>query len=255
MKQIKQQILFTVALLLSAITTSAYSFEVDGICYTIKTSNSCEVTYRTFLNNSYSGMITIPSKVNYNSAEYTVVGISDYAFRDCPDIISITLPNSITNIGEFAFRNCTGLNNITIPNSVKTIGQYAFSGCSRFTHISIPKNVTYIGTCAFSGCFNIVSIKVDTENKDYDSRNNCNAIIDTYYKELITGCVNAVIPSDVISIGNDAFFGCEGLSSITIPNSVRTIKSGAFNGCGGIKSITIPKGLTTIEISAFGNCM
>ena len=99
-----------------------------------------------------------------------------------------------------------GCKNTVIPSSVTSIGSSAFSGCSGLTSISIPSSVTSIGSGAFYGCSGLTTITVDADNPVYDSRNNCNAIIQTTTNRLISGCKNTVIPSSVTSIGNYAFW-------------------------------------------------
>ena len=148
---------------------------------------------------------------------------------------------------------------IVIPQSidgkmVTSIGWSAFSDCSGLTSISIPEGVTSIGGSAFEGCSGLTTIKVDSNNKKYDSRNNCNAIIDKETNTLIAGCKNTIIPEGVTSIGWSAFSGCSGLTSITIPEGVTSIGWGAFEGCSGLTSINIPKGVTSIESFAFYDC-
>jgi len=95
---------------------------------------------------------------------------------------------------------------------------------------------------------------VDSKNSVYDSRANCNAIIETKTNELILGCKITVIPNSVTSIGDYAFFSCDGLTSITIPNSVTSIGDHAFQGCDGLASITIPSSVTSIGDYAFYYC-
>ena len=165
-----------------------------------------------------------------------------------------TIPNSVTSIGNYAFLGCSGLTSITIPNSVTSIGSSAFSGCGSLTSITIPNSVTSIGDAAFSYCRGLTSITVESENSIFDSRDNCNAIIETSSNTLIAGCKTTTIPNSVTSIGNYAFSGCSGLTSITIPNSVTSIGSSAFQGCSGLTSITIPDGVTSIGSSAFQGC-
>ena len=167
---------------------------------------------------------------------------------------SLTIPNSVTSIEAGAFALCSNLTSIAIPNSVTSIGSSAFAGCSGLTSITIPNSVTSIGISAFSGCSGLTSIIVEEGNTIYDSRNNCNTIIETESNTLITGCKNTTIPNSVTSIGNGAFYNCSGLSSITIPNSVTSIGNGAFYNCSGLSSVTIPNSVTSIGNTAYYNC-
>ena len=189
--------------------------------------------------------ITIPDSV-------TIIG--EYAFGDCTGLTSITIPNGVKYISVMAFLDCTGLTSITIPDSVTIIGEYAFFSCTSLTSITIPDSVTSIGRGVFSGCTGLTSIAVDENNTVYDSRNNCNAIIETATNTLIFGCKNTDIPNGVTSIGNDAFGGYSGLTNVTIPDSVMIIGEYAFSGCIGLTSITIPDSVTSIGESAFFCC-
>ena len=143
------------------------------------------------------------------------------------------------SIGNSAFFHCSGLTSVTLGNSVTSIGDYAFGGCSGLTSITIPNSVTSIGNYAFNGCSGLTSITVESSNSNYDSRDNCNAIIETATNTLIAGCNNTVIPNSVTSIGSEAFLNCCGLTSITIPNSVTSIGNYAFYGCSGLTSIKV----------------
>ena len=275
-------ILLTVLISTTVAKSFAYDIEVansDGVTIYYKWANnntelavSCHGSYY-----YYSGNIVIPSSVVYNGNTYSVTSIGNSAFYECYGLTSVTIPNSVTSIGSSAFYRCSGLTSVTIPNSVTSIGSSAFSDCSGLTSVtipnsvtsigddafdwcsgltsvSIPNSVTSIGETAFRRCSGLTSIVVETGNAKYDSRDNCNAIIETSSNALIAGCKNTVIPNSVTSIGYEAFDGCSGLTSITIPNSVTSIGDYAFCDCSGLTSVTIPNSVTSIGISAFDGC-
>ena len=219
----------TALLLLCCTVASAADFEVGGLYYNILSSEDKTVEV-TSGGNGYSGAVTIPGSVTYNSITY-----------------------SVTSIGNYAFRFCFGLTSIEIPSSVTSIGDEAFYYCY-LTSIEIPSSVTSIGDRAFSWCSGLTSIVVGDGNSVYDSRNNCNAIIETASNTLIVGCKNTIIPEGVTSIGDWAFFYCRGLTSIEIPSSVTSIGNQAFIGCDGLTSIEIPSSVTSIGYDAFSSC-
>lgn len=140
-----------------------------------------------------------------------------------------------------------------IPESVTSIDDYAFHFCRSLTNIVIPEGVTSIGNYVFAGCSSLTSIVVDNNNDYFDSRNNCNAIIETKSNTLIQGCASSIIPANVTSIGEGAFFSCNSLKSIVIPDGVKAIGSEAF--CkSGLTSIVIPDGVTSLGSNAFAYC-
>ncbi len=156
--------------------------------------------------------------------------IENNAFKNSSNLVSVSIPNSVTSIGSSAFSDCTSLTNITIPNSVTSIGISAFSDCTSLTSITIPNSVTSIGDEAFRGCDSLTSITIPNSVTSIGNRafRNC------------TSLTSVTIPNSVTSIGTGAFYNCTRLTSVTIPNSVTSIGSGAFNGCTSLESITLP---------------
>lgn len=175
-----------------------------------------------------TGLITIeiPNSV-------TSMGI--VAFRGCTALTSVTIGS--TNIGDNAFSECSNLTSVTIGNNVTSIGHYAFNECNSLTSIEIPDNVTSIGGGIFSDCSALSNIVVENSNSVYDSRNNCNAIIETASNMLIAGCQSTIIPNSVTYIGSSAFYKCNSLTSIEIPNSITNIGNSAFKSCGSLTTV------------------
>ncbi len=203
-------------------------FYVGGINYHITSAE--EQTVEVEIGVYYNGNVVIPDFVEWKGKEYRVKGIGECAFHACSGLANVSIPSTVTYIGNRAFEFCDGLLSITIPSSVTSISKTAFLYTS------------------------LASISVDPGNGVFDSRDNCNAIIQTEYNELLFGCKNTIIPNTVTAIGYDAFCVCTGLTSITIPNSVTSIGSYAFQGCTNLNSISIPNSVTSIGKSAFYGC-
>ena len=216
-----------------------------NISFGVDYANPLFYAHHLYLNGSEVTNLIIPN---------TVTAINSNAFYGGSGFTSVTIPNSVSSIGEFAFSGCCGLISVTIPNSVSSIRYRAFYGCSGLTSISISNSVTFIGNGAFSGCSGLTSIDVKSGNPKYDSRDYCNAIIETESNTLIAGCQNTVILNSVTSIDSYAFYNCSGLTSVNIPNSVTSIGNSAFFGCSGLTSVNIPNSVTSIGYSAFGGC-
>ena len=196
--------------------------------------------------------IRIPASVeNIGNWAFSDCGIEKISFADTMDSVieqdidgytyfsCISIPCRITSIGQFAFSGCTSLKEISIPASVTEIGEIAFDGCTSLAKIVIPASVTSIKSNVFSGCTSLKEITVDGNNPVYDSRENCNAIIETASGRLVRGCAATVIPSSVTSIGDWAFKDCTSLAKIVIPTSVTSIGEGAFSRCTSLKEITV----------------
>ncbi len=251
-------------------------------------------------NTSISGIVVIPNtyegkvvtQVSLEDCRYVtkvillsnITSIPDEAFYCCEKLSNIDLSRctSLNTIGEFAFA-FTGLTEITIPDSVTTISDAAFLftilteiaipdsvttiGASAFlftrlTEITIPDTLTSIGGGAFGGPY-LTSIIVEEGNTVYDSRDNCNAIIETATNTLVQGCSSTIIPNVITSIGGGAFAYCNnlfggtaGLTSIDLSHctNLTSIGDAAFVMCSDLKSVKLPSSLITIGESAFEEC-
>ena len=184
----------------------------------------------------------------------SIATIGDYAFYNSLWLTSLVIPNTITTIGNYAFKDCTNLTSITIPNSVTTIGNYSFQNCVGITSVTIPSSVTKIKYGPFAGCVALSSIIVDKNNTTFDSRENCNAIIETETNTLIAGCKNTIIPNGVTCLQYGAFYDCKDLTSIQLPNTITTIENDVFRGCSQLTSIAIPSSVSSIERQPFWEC-
>lgn len=178
----------------------------DGIYYSLirSTEQATVIPCET----KYTGSVKIPEKVESEGVTYSVIEIGRSAFEDCSDLTSVTIGNNVAEIGWSAFEGCSGLTSVTIGNSVTEIGWDAFYGCPSLTFVSVEKG-----------------------NTVYDSRDNCNAIIETSTNTLIFGCKKTVIPNSVTEIGACAFWECSSLTYVTIPNNVTKIGDYAFFDC------------------------
>ena len=292
------------------LTAVAYDFELDGIYY-MASDSSVMVTIG---ESPYSGVVNIPESVVHQGKTYSVTAIDHSTFRNCTALTGITIPATVTSIGEYAFMRCNGLTKVcitdlaawcsisfmsemsnpcyyahhlflndeeiislSIPDSVSTVSQYSFFGCSELDSVYIPSSVTYIGSNVFGECSGLNSITVASDNPTYDSREGCNAIIETATGTLIAGCRNTFIPDNVSAIADYAFYGCSGLMGINMPNTVTAVGQEAFyhctsllgvgissnttvigyqafNGCSSLREVIIPRSVRAIGYSAFGNC-
>ena len=197
--------------------------------------------------------------------------IANQTFRDCTNLIAVTVPASVATIGELAFYNCPSLAtaNMAEDSQLESIGYNAFRGCKNLTDFAIPATVTNIGEHAFHGCEELASITIPVgmttiETRAFQDCRKFNTItipagVTTIKDCAFSGCenletINFPENSQLIAIGTEAFYNCQKLGSVIIPASVTTMGEGVFKSCIGLISATIPAGVTTIEYETFESC-
>ena len=257
MKRLSLTLLFLTAVL----CIFADDVEIDGISYRIDlTAKTAELTD----GSTNAKAIVIPSSINHNGSTLPVKSIGEYAFSSCPNLTSVTIPNSVTTIGEFAFNKCSTLTSVTIPNSVTTIEKYAFKGCLNLTSIVIPKSVRKIERKAFGECSKLRSVTFSSSNINIDENafDDCDNFTELIYAEGCTkifpvwhpsAITHAVLPETATSIADSAFIGNE-ITSIIIPKSVTHIGVMAFKDCESLTSVTMSNSVASIGHRAFKNC-
>ena len=219
------------------------------------------------------------------------------AFEYLDNLISMTAPCSVfnkfnvkslesvvisggTSIGDNAFKNCRNLKSVTIAETVTSIGDFAFANCTEITHVIIPDTVEYMGFGVFNGCISLESLTIPfvgasatPENDEYeytfgyifgDTFYEGSVEVKQRYLENSTGKTTNItyyLPSTLTSVkvtnGNvpsHAFYNCSNLVSITLPSNATSIGSYAFYYCSSLMSITIPDSVTSVGSQAFNNC-
>ncbi|MFZ4456332.1 MAG: leucine-rich repeat protein [Bacteroidales bacterium] len=220
-------------------------FNYNGIYYEVTGPNTVSVTYDPNSNiGTYSGSVTIPSKVINEGTEYTVKSIGKWGVSLCAELTYINIPSSVDSIGEEAFSGCSSLQSINFPASVVSIDNGAFKDCVGLVSFFIPIGVKKISNNVFENCSSLSSLYLG---------NNITSIGDYSFK----GCSSLTslhLPESDTVIGRYAFEDCSKLNSINIPLKVTNIKDGTFRGCNSLISITLPGGVTSIEYAAFSGC-
>ena len=236
----KKNILVCLLALLLPCLAVAHDFEVDGIYYNItseerKTVEVTDPSDKKVVDGGYKfykDVVFIPEKVSYDGKEYTVTAIGERAFENNYELLSVVMPNTIRSIKEFAFSGCISLKSLTISSAVSEIGDYAFMGLRSLEHLA-----------------------VDSHNKTFDSRGDCNAIIRTRTNTLLVGCKTTIIPDGVEVIAGNAFISCQDTSiepfELNFPPSVEIIEPFAFNCCYPLSAVTFSEGLRRIGHWAF----
>ena len=194
---------------------------------------------------------SIPSVLNIPSTYKTFIGVTyritkidDNVFKDCTNLKTVTIPDTVTEIGNSSFEGCRSLEKINIPDSVIKIGDRAFTNCKSLNNINISNSVVEIGSSSFAGCFSLTSILIPDK-------------VTKISEGLFGKCkslVNITIPNGVTEIGNLSFAGCESVNSIVIPKTVIKIGDRAFANCKKLDIFIIPESVVEIGLEAFGGC-
>lgn len=205
-----------------------YERNEDGVSFTVVGIGNCTDT-DILIPDTYKG--------------YPVTGING-AFRECGNLTSIFIPDTVTRIDGAAFADCNGLTSLVIPDSVTYIGNEVFLRCNNLTSVVMPSNATRVGENAFLECYNLTSIVIPygvTEISYYlfDNCGNLN---------------NIIMPETVLYIQQCAFRGCVNLEIVTIPEGVSAIEGSAFDGCSGLTTVTLPSSISYIGNGAFSGC-
>lgn len=206
----------------------------------------------------------------------TVKNIGGRAFLLCKSLKTIEIPASVETIGTYSFELCeslttvsyaegsklaliddyvfchTGLTEFNIPRSVTAINPVAFCSNPGITEFTLPKQVTRMSE-QNPFCYNtqVTSMSVEAGNKVYDSRKDCNAIVETASNTLVAGCKKSVIPASVTAIGRSAFNHCTDLTDAALPATIRSIGKYAYLGCTGLKSFYFPSTMNVMADSVF----
>ena len=192
--------------------------------------------------------VTIPNSVTtignyafYNCSGLTsvaipdsVTSIGDYVFSGCSGLTNVTIGNSVTSIGNYAFSGCTSLTSMTIGNSVTSIGNSAFKWCSGLTSVAIPNSVTSIGSDAFYNCSGLKNLRIEDGTTGL-TMTTSNLSTPFVYCPLDTLYIGRNITRTISSYA--PFKGKKNIKYLTIGNSVTSIGNSAFSGCTGLTSV------------------
>jgi hypothetical protein len=159
---------------------------------------------------------------------------------------------SVTVLNDNIFQGCTSLQSFNIPDFITDVNNNAFSGCKKLSHIKIGAEVSFIDNSAFTPEY-LRKIEVNENNVTYDSRENCNAIVETASDNIIIGCINSTIVEGIKKITTEAFYGT-GMMTIVLPSTIQYLGTLAFSGYSGNKEVYCyaPKP-PTLECGAYFN--
>ena len=170
---------------------------------------------------SPEGNVVIPDSIDGEP----VVKINNNAFKDCPWIRSVKMPDSVTSIGSQAFSGCAWLESVTFPSGEFTIGSRAFEDCTRLSELKCEGVVKDVGANAFRGC--------DLLGEGVIIAGGCVLFVNGKCPSAV------VIPEGTVGIAGGAFRNCTSLQTVRIPKSLERVAASAFNGCSGLQEFIV----------------
>lgn len=191
----------------------------------------------------YSGMMDESRPLEFRS-------LNGWNISQCTKKIIVN--EGVTSIGNFMFICFSNLEDVVLPGSLISIGHFAFNECNSLSSVFIPAQVSFLGESAFYDC-PLEKIVVDEGNSVFDSRENCNAIIETSSNKLVVGGCNSYIPGSIKVIGEASFMESN-IAAVKIPSSVTEIEKSAFRECANLREVGISPSVEVIGDYAFFGC-
>lgn len=231
-----------------------FAFEYQGLNYSVLSEENMTVSVSRGSADP-DGALVIPEKVYDGDKEYTVTEVAAQGFTRCQQLTSVEMPNTVTVLNNDCFETCTALTDVVLSNSLKTIGRFAFNG-SKIKSITLPVTLESIGNQAFCNCFELREFVMDGTGGHFSVED---GVLFNGDKTTLVLYPNMkgdtyVIPSFVTTIGENAFYSCRGLKSVTVGDNVESVLEGAFYNCAALEQIVLPNSVTVLEDWVFAYC-
>lgn len=254
--KMKAKLILLIFLLLYGVAYATYDFSSvapsgQTLYYIINLDDSTVSLYYPGMSYGYcdfeepTGDVVIPETVTHNDTSYRVTTIGNYAFYNCSELTSVTIPNSVTLIGEGVFFYCSNLRQVSIPESVTNMGMYVFYSCPNLQSVVLPSALSFMGDGMFCSCSSLKELVVPELIEDIPLR--C-----FYHCDSLR---SVTLPEGLLSIGESAFSDCGMLDSVELPQQVTLIGNKAFYNCKHLKSIVMPQSLDSLGDEAFSFCI
>ncbi len=266
---------------LTSLAASNWNITVDGVVYKIimatkYTDTEILVSAAAYVN-GYDKE-TVPENVVilpevqsdsvYGMLDCPVVGINRLAFNECDKVKTLTIEDNpkLESCGDFAFSNCQNLTSVTLPDNFKEIYLGMFSGCTSLNSINFPKSLEKISAEGLKNCgFESLTVPATVKVLGFKALSNNTKLREISFEKLpetvgesvLAGCTvleKVNFPVGIKEIYNRMFSDCTGLKSIEIPNTVETIGKNAFKGCTSLEFVNIPSSVKTMGDGVFMNC-